>query len=359
MDYRKLIISFFAGEISDDEISQLKSWLELDPINRRIFNEENELWQESCFYNQIEHYKTHTAWNEISARLKLGNKRSGPLIIIGKNRYRTLLVAASVAFLVSIAGLGFGLIKSKAYQHISSATTFIATQEGEKSHIVLPDSTKIILNAGSTLQYNGNYNINSRNVSLTGEAFFEVQTNPDKPFRVQVNSMTITATGTSFNVLSYGDEDCIETTLKEGKIQVSVKGQKTITLKAGQQVVFFKKSEEIIVRNVDEDTYTSWKENKLRFHDTPFVEVMRKLSRNYNVQIDIVNPDLLDLTYTATFIDESIEEVMQMLTAVSPITYKIYTRTTINDLHYMKPRIVVDQKRNMMIRKPDSNFKSN
>ena len=96
-----------------------------------------------------------------------------------------------------------------------------------------------------------------------------------------------------------------------------------------------------MVRDVNTDTYTSWKENMLRFNDTPFEEVLRRIGRKYNVTFEVTNRDLLDLKYTATFIDESIEEVMQMLKTVSPITYKIHYRTSVNDKQYLKPRIVV------------------
>ncbi len=137
----------------------------------------------------------------------------------------------------------------------------------------------------------------------------------------------------------------IETTLEEGKIRISIPEQEIIDVKSGQQVVYFTKSNKALVREVVTETYTSWKENKLRFIDTPFEEVLRKIGRRYNVTFEVRNRDLLELTYTATFIDESIEEVMQMLKTVSPIKYKIYNRATINDKKYIKPKIVVDKKK--------------
>jgi len=197
------------------------------------------------------------------------------------------------------------------------------------------------------LQYNGRYNIKDRIVKFTGEAFFNVSTNPEKPFVVQLNQMSISATGTRFNILSYGNEDRVETTLEEGAIMVSIKGKEPVDVKTGQQVVYFVNSKKVLVREVATDTYTSWKENKLRFNDTPFGEVLRRIGRKYNVTFEITNRDLLNLKYTATFIDEPIEKVMQMLSAVSPMTYKIYNRTTVNDKQYLKPRIVVGARKTL------------
>lgn len=97
----------------------------------------------------------------------------------------------------------------------------------------------------------------------------------------------------------------------------------------------------MLVRDVTTETYLSWKENKLRFKDTPLEEVFRGIGRKYNVKFEIQKADLLDLKYTAIFIDESIDEVMQMLSAFTPINYKIFYRTSVSDKQYTKPKIVV------------------
>ncbi|MDO9340972.1 MAG: DUF4974 domain-containing protein [Bacteroidales bacterium] len=345
MEYHNLIIKFFAGEISDNEMILLKAWLEQDPENRRIFNEENELWQQASVQTKLENYKTDTAWMNISSRLGLGKNNCKSVAILSKNNFRILIAAATVACLVALGGLSLWIAGKKSFQQIAAASTIVSTHEGEKARIFLADSTEIILNSESKLQYAGNYNIKDRIVKFTGEAFFDVTTNPEKPFVVQLDQMRISATGTRFNIFSFGNEDRVETTLEEGAITVSIKGKEPINVKSGQQVVYFVRTEKVLVRDVAIDTYTSWKENKLRFNDTPFEEVLRRIGRKYNVKFEITNRDLLNLKYTATFIDESIEEVMQMLKTVSPVTYKIYNRTTVNDKQYLKPRIVVGKRK--------------
>jgi transmembrane sensor len=345
VEYHNLIIKFFAGEISDNEMILLKTWLEESPENRRIFNEENELWQEASVQTKIENFKTDTGWINISSRLGLGKSNGKSYIIMNKNNFRILIAAASVACLLAIGGFSLWIAGKTSIQQIASSSTVVATHEGEKVHILLADSTQVILNSGSTLQYDGQYNIKDRNVKFTGEAFFDVSTNPEKPFVVELDHLKISATGTRFNIFSFGNEDRVETTLEEGAITVSIKGKEPINVISGQQVVYFVKSEKVLVRDVPIDTYTSWKENKLRFDDTPFEEVLRRIGRKYNVVFEITNRDLLNLKYTATFIDESIEEVMQMLKDVSPINYKIINRTSINDKYYLRPKIVVGKRK--------------
>jgi ferric-dicitrate binding protein FerR (iron transport regulator) len=345
VEFRDLIIKFFAGEISDNELDDLKSWLRLDPENRRIFNDENELWQEASFASNLENYKPDSAWKEISTRMGFEKSKGKSYSLIRKKSLRIFIAAATVACLIAIGGIGLWLTGKKTVRIAASASTIITTNEGEKSHVLLPDSTRIFLNSGSKLEYNGLYNINERVVKLTGEAFFDVHTNPEKPFVVQIAHMSVVATGTRFNILSYSNEDRVETTLEEGKVKVLIKGRESINLKTGEQVVYFNKSGKVEIHEVPTGTYTSWKENKLRFINTPFEETLRKIARKYNVTFEYTSKDLLDLKYTATFIDESIEDVMQMLKTVSPITYKIYNRTTVNDKQYLKPRIVVGKRK--------------
>ncbi|HUX58736.1 MAG TPA: FecR domain-containing protein [Bacteroidales bacterium] len=342
--YQNLLIKFFTGEISDSEIILLKAWLDRDPENRRCFNEENEVWQAANAHNKFEHYKTDTAWVNISSKLGIRKQIGKSYPILSKNNFRILIAAAAVACLVTIGSLSLIIAGKTFSQQIADASTMVTTNNGEKAHIFLADSTEVILNSESKLQYNGNFNITDRTVKLTGEAFFDVSTNPEKPFVVQLDQMKISAIGTRFNVFSFGNEDRVETTLEEGAITLSIKGKEPINLKSGQQVVYFVRTEKILVRDVAVDTYTSWKENKLRFYDTPFKEVLRRIGRKYNVIFEVTNRDLLDLKYTATFIDEPIEEVMHMLKTVSPLTYKIYNRTSINDKHYLNPKIVVGKR---------------
>jgi ferric-dicitrate binding protein FerR (iron transport regulator) len=284
-------------------------------------------------------------WDYISSKLGIGKNKYKKVLIVNKHNFRIIVAAAYVACLMAIGGLTLWLSERQSVKQTVIASTTVSTEEGEKAHIYLADSTQVFINSGSTLKYDVNYNFNNRIVKLSGEAYFNVRTNPDKPFIVQLGKMAVFATGTKFNVLSYGNENRIETTLEEGKIEIAIKGMEPIEMKSGQQVVYYTKTNKVVVRNVPTETYTSWIENKLRLIDTPLEEAFRKIARRYNVTFEIQNRDLLELKYTATFIDESIDEVMLMLKTVSPIKYKIYNRTAVNDKQYLKPRIVVGKRK--------------
>jgi transmembrane sensor len=340
-EYQDIIIKFLAGEADQNEILKLKEWLASNPENRKYFDREADLWQETSYGTRIEFFNEDDAWDSVKTKLGVQGKARDKVTIVNRIHFRLYAVAASVALLTAISAVALWLSDKRELDKYSSVVTRIETREGERARMTLSDSTEVVLNSGTTLCYNADFNRSDRKVRLSGEAWFDVATNRDKPFVVQLDKLNISATGTKFNVSSFGNEDRIEATLEEGHINLKVEGTLPVELVAGQQAVYFRKTGKILVRDVAIDTYTSWKENKLRFKDTPLEEVLRRVGRKYNVRFELSSPDLLELKYTATFIDESIEEVMQMLSAVSPVKYKITYMTSVNDKLYTKPKIVI------------------
>jgi len=344
-DNKTLITKLLAGEITEYEFVELKNWLRKDAANRRSFNDENELWQLSDPKAGAFHFNTEKGWSDISRKLGISKTSDKNVITLKRNIYRILIAAASIALLISIGGLTLWLNEIRPVSEVAVATTKVFTNEGEKSNIILPDSTFVIMNSASIIEYSADYNNVERKIKLSGESFFDVRTNPEKPFVVELNNMLVSATGTRFNILSYNNENRTEITLEEGKVQVSLRDKEALEVKPGQQLVYFAKTNTALIRDVSTETYISWVENKLRFSDTPFEEVLRKIGRRYNVIFEIRNRELLELKYTATFIDESIEDVMEMLKVVSPISYKILYRTEINDKQYLKPKIILEKRK--------------
>ena len=218
----------------------------------------------------------------------------------------------------------------------------ITVPMGSKSYIVLSDSTKVWLNAGTTFKYPSNFQKNSREVFLEGEAFFDVSKNKKKPFYVDVAEMDIKVLGTKFNVKAYTDENNIETTLEEGVIEVvGLKsdteegknlclnpGQKLILTKemtsqqtAGDPSVKIKNAKLITLQNTKLET--AWTEGKLIFYKEPFEGVKVKLERWYGVTIDIQNPEILDYRFTGTFDEETLEQALEALKKAARFDYQI------------------------------------
>ncbi|NQX39481.1 FecR protein [Pedobacter steynii] len=167
------------------------------------------------------------------------------------------------------------------------AMNMIATPKGGQYQVNLPDGTKVWLNAASSLRYPTAFTAGVRQVSLTGEAYFEVaKVRTEMPFKVLTTTQTVEVLGTHFNVNSYTDEPAIKTTLLEGAVKVMSPSAavKELILKPGQQSVL--RGDRLNVAEVNEDEVIAWKNGMFRFRDADLQTVMRSVARWYDVQVN-------------------------------------------------------------------------
>ena len=160
----------------------------------------------------------------------------------------------------------------------------LTTPRGGQYRLVLPDGSKVWLNAASSIRFPTAFNGKERKVELTGEAYFEVAHDAAKPFHVHVNSMDVEVLGTHFNINAYGDEEGIKTTLLEGSVKVS-NGKGGLIIKPGQQAVVAANNEPSIVHTVDLDEVVGWKNGLFEFKDESIEAIMRQVARWYNVDV--------------------------------------------------------------------------
>jgi transmembrane sensor len=162
----------------------------------------------------------------------------------------------------------------------------LTTPRGGQYEVVLPDGTRVWLNAASSLKYPTAFTGNERRVELTGEAYFEVSKNARKPFFVKTTNQTVAVLGTHFNINSYADEAATKTTLLEGSVKVTGNtNQLTVKLKPGQQAVNTVTAIDI-KQDADIDEAVAWKNGKFLFRNTDLRTIMRQLSRWYDVDVE-------------------------------------------------------------------------
>lgn len=219
----------------------------------------------------------------------------------------------------------------------------INTNPGVISTYELPDGTKVWLNANSSLKYDFTADAKKRVVVLMGEGYFEVVKNPQKPFVVNVgDDYSVEVKGTSFNVSAYADEELIETTLIEGAVKLNMllddNQVSSFDLEPSQQAAYHKKEKTVVVSEVNPDLNIDWKNGELIFRQESMANVLKTLSRHYNVQFEVKNPDIYDAIITATFKDEQLVQVMEYLSVASGIKYTIQ-KTEINE-NILKKTIV-------------------
>ena len=205
----------------------------------------------------------------------------------------------------------------------------IYTPMAAKTKFLLPDSTIVWLNSDSKLIFPTSFTGKTREVSLTGEGYFEVSENPDVPFIVKTAKINVTALGTSFNVMAYPDDHEVKTTLVSGKVKVDKISTGTyFNLKPSCQVVLDTNTGKMLVSQVDTRFYTSWKDGKLIFRNEPLEIVVHKLERWFNCTIYIEDSELKNFRYTGNIEMETLRELLELINITTPVksTYNQETR---------------------------------
>lgn len=219
--------------------------------------------------------------------------------------------------------------KDGALQYIAKTTTqnhhitnTVSTSNGQSYKIQLVDGTIVWLNAGSSLTFPLTFENKERKISLVGEAYFEVASNPKAPFRVYSANQTVEVLGTHFNISAYPSEVTTKTTLLEGSVKVK-QLQNNIILKVGQQSRTKVGSSDIKVTEVDTEQVVAWKNGYFRFKDEVISSIMLKLSRWYDVDVSFIG-QITDEKFNGTISrTKSINEVLEMLETTGAVKFKI------------------------------------
>lgn len=163
--------------------------------------------------------------------------------------------------------------------------SLLSTPAGMEYQVVLPDGSKVWLNAKSSISFPSKFSSVSREVKITGEAYFEVAKNKEKPFFVKVGQVTVRVLGTHFDIKAYEDEDVIKTSLLEGSVKI-LEGDNTDLLHPGQQAVWNKEKKTVKISTADMNEVVAWKNGLFQFQDENVAAIMAEIGRWYNVQIE-------------------------------------------------------------------------
>lgn len=216
----------------------------------------------------------------------------GKAIVLNEAADGELLNAAGI--LIRKTGNGQLVYEVAADQIGAAANTYntITTPKGGTYQVILPEGTKVWLNAASSIKFSASFaSLKERKIELTGEAYFEVAKDAKRPFKVHTDKQEVTVLGTHFNISSYADESMLKTTLFEGSVKVSNlhKVEDQVILKPGQQSVIA--NGKITVDQADIDEVLAWKNGLFVFNDEPLEYIMKKVSRWYDVEV-IYEPGL-------------------------------------------------------------------
>lgn len=245
---------------------------------------------------------------------------------------KLMVVLSRVAAVLFIPLMVFSILYFREGSFLTSkdeAYTEISVPEGSKLKTQLPDGSVVWVNSGSILRYPQKFTKRKRIAELSGEAYFNITTDPSHPFIVRTDKLDINAIGTSFNVMAYPEFDYISATLEHGTISIEEKitdkkNSHICLLEPGHRMVYHKSTKVVNSYRTDTEKYTSWKEGRLIFRNDPLNVVIHRLAKWYHADIVLVDSThgLPDHPFSITIMDETLPQVLDYLSIAAPIEWK-------------------------------------
>jgi ferric-dicitrate binding protein FerR (iron transport regulator) len=339
----KLLPGYLSGYLADIDRSIVDEWRSESIENEALYLKSLKAWEAIPLLHEMEQFNSFEALKRVTSRLSQSNS----------SRWRVIIQrAAAILLLPLLAYSSYLTIKNLAIQKLPEVQVMMQTvtsRQGLITQFSLADGTKVWLNSGSELKFPMRFTGDMREVNLIGEAFFEVAKNEKQPFRVNARELNIDVLGTSFDVISHDDDNQTEIILIEGEVSLSAEegqvNKKFGAISPGQRAVFNIESKEVCVHEVFVDKYISWRDGNLIFRDDSMKDVAKRLSRWFNVEIVVEDPELESYIYTATFRNENLEQVLKLLKLSAPIDYRIIGSKALTDNEFSKQNIYLMKKR--------------
>jgi transmembrane sensor len=312
----ELIALKLVGEISPADELIFQEWLASSGENKAHFAEMQKIWDTGFEDEQFEP-NVEMAWNNVSKELGLEEKKRVGKIVQMPSRTNQLLyrIAATVVILLGVTWIYTSKFSEPEMIKFSSLAN-------EQKEIVLPDESVVYLNANSTIEYPEKFKGDTREITLEGEAFFEIKKNPAKPFIIHTATAYTKVLGTSFNIRARKNTEEIVVSVKTGKVEVGLDTEHKVQLEPGYsaKVNLTKKDVEKVV--TPSENYLSWKTREIIFSDVTIAEVIDFMESFYDVKVK-ANDEILDCHFTGKFNNPSLTEILNVLELSNGIQYSI------------------------------------
>lgn len=255
---------------------------------------------------------------------KVDEPRAIPLFV------RLQRIAAILFLPLLLASAGYLWWSQKGEQEAAQVWQTVQTLPGQKSQVELPDGSRVWLNADTKLTYPVSFGKKERLVRLSGEAFFDVESDLRKAFIVDLGDLNIRVLGTEFNVNSYRQNSQSMVYLRSGSVELYAGDPSAkdylYRMQPGDRVIYDRQQEELRVGQGRSEHCMAWLNGKIVFRNELLSDVAQVLNRSYNTHIQILDSEIGEHRLTATFQDESLEQILELLKISMPVDYRITTR---------------------------------
>lgn len=306
-----LALKYLNGSASDMERAEFERWLNNSEENRFQFNDFQKYWELSG--KAFEDYKPdlEKAWKKVQKQTLL--RKKFPFRYL----YR---IAIAIIALISI---GFGL---KLYQHseFKENRSLLANVSMDTIKVVrLEDGSVIWLNAHSKLETPAHFNSKERKIYLSGEAYFEIARDINKPFIIESKNTLTEVLGTTFNIRAKENEQNITVTVTTGKVAFYSSNNKSakVFLTPGMKGVWKEQSEKVMAFSDNDLNYLAWKTGVLQFKDTPLTEVCKAISNSYNIKIKVDPLEAQDYLFTGNFNNVKVDQMLDIIATTLDVKF--------------------------------------
>lgn len=346
-----LLSKKMAGEASPEELEELQDLIAQHPDWQYAIQSIQDIWS---IRPEPDTLKAESAFEIHLERMSRQNihfqdpSDSDTIINITRPRSRRWYFAAAAILVLALSWFGFRQFSQKTSPELAlRQVNEITTRPGSKTRVELPDGSIVWLNAGSKLTYNRDFNQQLREVSLTGEGFFDVARNKEKPFIIHTSTINVKVLGTVFNVKAYPQDKRTETSLIRGSVEVTIQSrpddkiilspseklivengnarlekQKNSSVKTNEIAANIITLNRITVNPIDSTiAETEWVNNRMVFRDETFEDLVVQMQRWYNINIEIRDESLKNKRLTGIFESETVTQALDALKFSLPFKY--------------------------------------
>jgi ferric-dicitrate binding protein FerR (iron transport regulator) len=339
-----LLARHCTGEATPAEEQELEALLAQDPVLKNTAQQIIASWH---LPEHSDTAKAVQAFSRLDARI---HQSAGvPVVPIPPRHFfrRYSLFSGLAASVILLVCGWFFFIAPKPHVPASLPQQEIATLPGSIRKLKLPDGSLVWLNEGSKMAYNDEFNTNLREVWLTGEAYFDVAKNPQKPFLIHARTVNVKVLGTAFNVKAIPGQQTVETSLVRGSVEITIDGKpdKKYLLKPNQKLVvpLEEKENKTIAADIKyyplnkiPDGHTdsliaevSWVDHKLAFYESSFRDLAVELEKRYHVTFVFKNKAAGELVFTGVFYEQNLQQALHALSLTAPFKYTVSDGTVI------------------------------
>ncbi|GAB1404313.1 hypothetical protein MASR1M74_14920 [Lentimicrobium sp.] len=318
--YKRLVSKHLQGETTPEEERIVQQWIERSSANKKFVEAEKGLLL--LTQRKPVTYNLDNAWEKMQQRIsQAGASKVVPVYPVYRAKIVRIASLSGIAamLLMAVGGLMavLAMVSAKTMLQLTSSQTVV-------DDALLPDGSRITLNTRSVLNYPEQFAHHIREVSIFGEAFFEVSSDAQRPFIIHASGLDIQVLGTSFNVEAYPDAGFVKVAVNTGKVLVYPSGMQPESgtlLQVGETATYSQATGKVLKGVVDDLNFLSWKTGVLTFRETRLADVFKALEKKYETKFTIDNPDILNERLTARFESETLDQVLETLELIFELKF--------------------------------------